>query len=89
MWEIIEDSPQSRAYLNSVDSRRYFYKFFPENLDKNIFFDYIIFNNKTAFITAEKNQPMGVLIDNSNIYQISKFIFNLIWHLLPEPKALK
>lgn len=88
MWEIVEDSVVSRNYIKQVvsKSQTYYYKFFPEDFDQSIFFDYMIFDGKVGIISGERKIPSGVLISHQNIYLTSKLIFDMFWKLLPSPK---
>lgn len=87
MWEIIEDSPASRADVKIQDSSHYFYRFLPSTWNQTLFFDYMIFNERIAIVTVdEQNKPLGVIIKNKNVYEHSKHIFEMIWSILPEPK---
>lgn len=84
MREIIEDSEKSREYVKKMDPINYSYRFFPEDLQKNIF-DYLIFEGKIAMISGAK-EINGIVIVNDNLYKNAKALFDMLWHLLPNPK---
>lgn len=84
MWEIIEDSPRSREYVKETDPTKYKYKFFPQAWGNEVFFDFMIFDGKVAIITAKNSDPSGILINNRDIYGNMRFIFDIVWKLLPE-----
>jgi sugar-specific transcriptional regulator TrmB len=86
MWEIIEDSPKSREYLKTINPQKYFYKFFPPEWNISLF-DYMIFDGKIAMI-AGKQEISGILIDNAELYDNAKILFELMWKLLPEPQLI-
>jgi len=86
MREIIENSPFSKKYIQKVKPHYYQYKFFPDSWNQDIFFDYMIFHNTISIITVEGAEPIGIVIQNNNVYEHTKFIFDLIWSLLPEVK---
>ena len=85
MWEIVEDSPTSRADIKNNDPARYFYKFFPPDWKGSSLFDYMIFEGKIAMI-AGPQEPSGILIVNEGMYRNSLALFELLWRLLPEQK---
>jgi sugar-specific transcriptional regulator TrmB len=81
MWEIMEDSSQSRAYVKDMNPERYFYKFFPSEWDAQVF-DYMIFDGKIAMISG-KDELNGVIISNENLFHNAKSLFEILWGLLP------
>ncbi len=85
MWEFIEDSPISREYVSKLNSANYRYKFFPKKMNMDVF-DYMIFDNKVAIITSDHmNHVTGILIQNKNVYENAKFVFEMTWELAPIP----
>ena len=43
----------------------------------------LIYDNKVAMISVDaENKPLGVIIEDKNIYQTQKMIFEFIWDKL-------
>lgn len=82
--EIVETTEVTRNYSSSLDTKQYQYKFFPKNWDENIFFDYLIFDNKVAIIREVNNELEGILVHDSKVYDIALIVFNRIWNVLPK-----
>lgn len=83
MWELIEDSSRSREYIKDLDPKKYRYKFFTKKWKMDIF-DYMIFDKKIAIITADDlNRVKGILIQDENIFENAKFLFDMTWDLVP------
>ncbi len=83
IWkEIIEESRRSKEYVNS-NLPNYEVKFFPKKWNISLF-DYMIFDNKVGIITGRDNIK-GILIEDPNIYQNAKILFEMMWELLPQP----
>jgi sugar-specific transcriptional regulator TrmB len=88
MWEIIEDSPQTRSYLKTVDPVRYHYKFFPPSANIISLYDFMIFEGKIAMISG-KDEINGIVVTNESMFINTKTIFELMWNLLPKPQIKK
>lgn len=84
LWEILEDSPRSREYIKTFDPKRYSYKFFPSKWHVSVF-DYLIFDGQIAMISG-KGELDGLIIQNENMFENAKALFEMLWSLLPDPK---
>lgn len=87
--EIIEDSPQSREYAKAQNPENYQFKFFPDTWDKSVFFDLMIVEGRIAIITMEKQGVFALLLKNKSVYLHTKFIFDMVWSILPEQDSKK
>jgi sugar-specific transcriptional regulator TrmB len=86
MFEIFEDSPQSKiAIQNQANNKSFFYKFFPANITLHSV-DTLIYDNNVAIINV-RNQITGVIFQNTDYYNSSKELFDLIWNVLPNEKS--
>jgi sugar-specific transcriptional regulator TrmB len=86
MWEFIEDSAISRNYVKDLNHDLYKYKFFTKRWEMDVF-DYMIFNNKVAIITSDElNKVNCILIQSEKFYENAKFLFDMTWDLVPDPK---
>lgn len=85
--EIVEDTEESRlVMLSNAKNSGYFYKFFPPGL-KLLATDILIYNGHVAIINVEdKNNISGIVLKNSDYYNNSVQMFDLLWRLLPTPK---
>ncbi|MBD3329197.1 winged helix DNA-binding protein [Candidatus Dojkabacteria bacterium] len=81
MWEILSSKDEVfEGYSSDLDNSRYFFKFFPDDVDiKTV--DYIIFDKKLAIISAE-DEPSGVMLDSYALYTHSKEIFDFVWSMI-------
>ena len=76
---ILIDSPFARDYLKgyheTITENRYVdYKSYP-------FFTVMhIYDNKVSYITLTENSKIGVIIEDQNIYQMHKSLFEFTWH---------
>lgn len=82
MWEILEDSKESREYLKLMPKERYYGKLVPKNLNLYIpNIDYMMFDEKVAIIDLHE-EPTGTMIYNKSLYASTVAIFNFVWHIL-------
>ncbi|MFH1522228.1 MAG: hypothetical protein ABIE43_00225, partial [Patescibacteria group bacterium] len=75
---ILIDSPFTRNYLKNyhretTDMRLIDYKLFPFNSVMQIY------NNKISYITLSDTGKIGVIIEDKNIYQMHKSLFEFTW----------
>lgn len=81
MWEILSASDEIfDGYSSGLDNERYFFKFFPDDVDISTV-DYVMFDGKLAIISAEE-EPSGVMLNSKALYVHSKEIFDFIWSVL-------
>lgn len=82
IWEIMNDNPINEAYARKMNPKRYWYKLVPGKLN---IIDYIIYDGKIMYVDAESKEPdsvMAFVIDNINIYNNAKLLFDFIWNAL-------
>lgn len=85
MFEIFEDSPQSRkATKIQSHNTRYFYKFLPQEVTLSAA-DTLIYDGKVSIIIAGRSVT-GVVFTNVYYYNNSKELFDFIWRVLPKVK---
>lgn len=81
LWEIVEDSDESRKYTAKFDAKsRYQYKISPVSLTAGAL-DILIYDNKVSIITFNEGIT-GVVIYNKDYYNNSKALFDYIWQTL-------
>lgn len=88
IFEIIGDSPEAVTQFNlsgTAKNGRYFYKFMPANI--GLTSGTLIYDNKVAILNI-KNEISGIVLTNTDYYNNSKQLFDLLWQFLPEPKNL-
>jgi len=67
-------------FAKLLDPARYFYKFFPQEI--NLYsIEHIMYNNTLVLITMDES-PSGVVLKNEALYIHSKQIFDLTWNLI-------
>lgn len=88
MYEICEDSPQARRQIEFAygkEHKRYFWRLLPNDV-KLTSNDILIYDGKVSIINIkDKDNIEGVALSNSDYYNNSKQLFNLLWRMLPEP----
>lgn len=84
IWEIMEDSSETRAYVKQMSADRFFFRLVTECLPLPPTTDYIIFDGKVAIIEAPHGVISGILIENKNFYASSVAIHKFVWDYLPE-----
>jgi sugar-specific transcriptional regulator TrmB len=86
MFEIVEDSPEARKrFATSEVTERYFYKYFPKNINLTAQ-DILIFDNTVAIIHF-KDTISGVVHRDADLYNNFKVLFDYIWQTLPNVQA--
>jgi sugar-specific transcriptional regulator TrmB len=83
MWEIMDDSSESREYVKNLDRTNYSYKYFPSEWRPTVF-DYMIFDGKIAMVGGKRDFN-GIVIVNEEMFQNAKALFEVLWNLLPQP----
>lgn len=82
MYEIVENSLEAKKrFDNAVKRERYHYKFLPENM-KLTAQDILIYDNKVAIIHFKDNID-GIVMQNVDLYNNFKLLFDFIWKVLP------
>lgn len=82
IWEIIEDSPQTREITKVTSlSERYQFKFLPTGMDLTTA-DTMLYDGKIGIINADQNNPTGIILNNKDYYQNSVTLFDLLWKLI-------
>ena len=81
VWEIMEDSKITRAFIHQVLPERYHCRLTPKQLNLDSI-DYLIYDGKVAMIDAAKGIG-GIVIENDSFYQDAKAIHQFIWQFLP------
>lgn len=82
MFEIFQDSSITDDFLKILSQQKnYAYKSLPKGMKLNTQ-DIIIYDNKVAIISFQNNLS-GVVLQNRDLYNNFKLIFDLIWKMLP------
>lgn len=84
VWEIMEDSVESKTYIKRMPIERYFYKIIPKGINLSVI-DYMIFDGKVAIVNLEKNTT-GIVISNEHYYQNAKSIYEFVWQMLNQTR---
>jgi hypothetical protein len=83
IYEIVEDSPESRNIVSRLSRHKQFnFKFLPNDV-KISASDILIYSGKVAIINV-RSGISGVVFNNLDYYNISKELFNFMWKMLPE-----
>lgn len=81
IWEIMDDSPEARLYINKMQQEnRFHYKFIPKDVNLSII-DYMIFDGKVAIVNFER-KVTGILISNERYYNNAKALYGFVWQML-------
>jgi sugar-specific transcriptional regulator TrmB len=83
LWEIMDESPRNDDFTDQMDQTRYWCKILPGKLDV---IDYVIYEGKVMYVDAESTDKESVkayVIENENIFQNAKRIFDYMWSVLP------
>jgi len=83
IWEIMEDSNETREYIKQMPPDRFFYRLITKRLPLPSATDYLIFDGKVAVIDAPQGIINGLLIENTNFYTSSVAIHKFVWSYLP------
>ena len=87
IWEIVYESPFSRRQAMRIlsQSKSYFHKFMPSDLNWSITSeDIVMYDGKVAIIDY-KGRVGAVVLQSNDFYHNSTQIFDFIWRILPEP----
>lgn len=86
MFEIVEDSPEARKRFEGAGTpERYFYKYFPKNMQLTAQ-DILIYDNNVAIIHF-KDTISAVVHRDADLYNNFKVLFDYIWRTLPPVQA--
>lgn len=82
MFELVENSPESKKYVNGFNNmRNHFAKLLPE-ATRLTAQDILIYDNKVAIINLKGNIN-GIVLQNSDLYNNFKLLFDFIWKIIP------
>jgi sugar-specific transcriptional regulator TrmB len=85
IFEIVEDSTNSRREIElqskDLKYKKFFYRFLPKDV-KLSSADTLIYNNKVAIINVGNKQITGVVLHNIDYYKNTKAIFDSYWNML-------
>ncbi len=81
MYEIAENSTSAKERIGT-SNKKHLYKLLPEGM-KLTAQDILIYENKIAIIQF-KDQISGIVLNNSDLYNNFKLLFDFIWKMLPE-----
>lgn len=81
IWEIMEDSAETRKYASEMQSKRFSCRLTTKQLHLASI-DYLLYDGKVAVIEATKGIS-GIVIENENFYQNAKAIHQFVWNSLP------
>ena len=81
MYEIAENSNGAKERIGT-SHKRHLYKLLPEGM-KLTAQDILIYENKVAIIQF-KDQISGIILQNSDLYNNFKLLFDFVWKMLPE-----
>lgn len=86
IFELFQDTTVVRSKLEnfpvvSIKHERYCYKFLPKGITLSAS-DVLIYDGTVAIINV-RNQISGIVLQNSDYYNNSKELFDLIWKVLP------
>ncbi len=87
MFEIFQNSSEEKTetYLQFVTKHKnYFYKILPKGIELTAQ-DILIYDNKVAIISFN-DVISGVVLQNGDLYNIFRTLFDVMWQLLPEIK---
>ena len=76
VFDLLNDSPEARAYAKKVLRPGYEIRFFPKDLRVSI--DSVLFKNKVG-IVAFTPEPHGLLIESNDIVQSFSSLWELAW----------
>lgn len=82
--EIVSDSKDDLEYKNKFSTANN--KIVSISQKFNTDTDYMIWNNKVAYISYVKNNPIGVVIEDKEIVKFEKMRFELLWNFIAKNK---
>lgn len=75
---IVADTPYAREYLKNYDHSVTNIRFI-DGKKYPLFLEMEIYDNKISFMTFSRERLIGAIIENKEIYQTQKSIFEMIW----------
>lgn len=86
IWEVMEDSPEARAYAETMTTNKFHCRLVPKNINLAVI-DYMIFDGKVALVDLRENVLNGIIINNESYYQNAKTIHEFVWQFLTPYKG--
>lgn len=86
IWEIMQDSPEARAYAEMMTTSKFHCRLVPKNINLELM-DYMIFDGKVAIVDLKENVLNGIVISNEDYYRNAKAIHKFIWQFLEPYKG--
>jgi predicted transcriptional regulator len=83
LWEIMDESPRNNDFAKQMDQKRYWCKVLPGKLEV---IEYVIYEGKVMYVDAEtedRDSVIAYVIENENIFQNAKRMFDYMWSVLP------
>lgn len=87
MWEIIEDTRESRDTMNALN-KRYHYSFVPHSITLSDF-DFMIFDDHVAMVYVHEVYPYAVVINSSAMANGLQAIHQMVWDVLSTRQSEK
>lgn len=82
IWEILEDSKETVAYLDLMPKERFYVRLAPKNSNLCLVdIDYMMFDGNIAVVDLSK-EINGIMISNKNLYKSTVAMFKFIWETL-------
>jgi sugar-specific transcriptional regulator TrmB len=80
---IVLDTPFNRKFLEGYHEEVTTVKFIGQN---SVPFETVmqIYDNKVSYLTLNKEQKIGVIIEDPHIYQMHKYLFEYLWDITKE-----
>lgn len=75
--EIVSDTPHDKEYQRKWSTSRNTIICIPRKYLTNT--DYMLYGNKIAMITYKGDQPVGVVIEDPELYRFEKIHFEILW----------
>jgi hypothetical protein len=80
---LVYDSPYARTLMAGYDKRVTNVRFLPKTM-KPFTIEMNIYNDKISYITYRDNNPIGVIIEDRDIYLLHRNSFELLWEACKE-----
>lgn len=78
--EIVETSPSGNEYCHLYSSKNNIIKQLPKIYKSDT--DYMIYGNKVAFLSYNRKNPVGIVIEDEEIVKHEKIHFEVMWEAL-------
>ena len=76
--KIIQERTDELLDAKKIDKKQYReIRFFPKQFKSNVF----IYGNKVAFITASKKELVGIIIEDKEISETQRQVFDFMWEI--------